>query len=113
MMTVGKGLLAGCLCACSYTLFEHRSRLSFLRNVYSQRQTRGLTPPSPPGVWSLLGRGLKLAVVFLPAVLLSWMLLVPFLRRLWVRLLLAAVQRAGPLFIKLGQYLSHRRDLVG
>jgi aarF domain-containing kinase len=66
----------------------------------------------PPGMFQLFWRLVELARVFVPVVVL-YMLWgrYPKYYRWWLHKLLAAVERAGPAFIKAGQWSCTRNDL--
>jgi len=52
-------------------------------------------------------------IIFSPPILLSPLLLFDMTRDYWRDVLVKAVERAGVVFIKAFQYLSHRRDIIG
>lgn len=52
-------------------------------------------------------------LIFTPPILLSPLLFFEGTRDYWRDVLVKAVERAGVVFIKAFQYLSHRRDIIG
>lgn len=58
-------------------------------------------------------RFLHLAMIFVPVALLLPLRLFEMTDRLWCWLFMNAIERAGVVWIKAFQYLSHRRDIIG
>lgn len=58
-------------------------------------------------------RFIELGIIFAPTVICLPLYLFKFTRDWWISIFLSAIQRAGPVWIKTFQYLSHRRDVIG
>ena len=58
-------------------------------------------------------RFIQLGFIFTPTILCLPLCLFDSTRGLWISIFLNAVQRAGIVWIKAFQYLSHRRDIIG
>lgn len=58
-------------------------------------------------------RFLELSFIFAPSVLLLPLCLLNSTRSIWLNVFLSAIKRAGFVWIKAFQYLSHRRDIIG
>jgi hypothetical protein len=58
-------------------------------------------------------RFIALTFIFFPSLLLLPLAFIPSLRAWWVRVFLWSVEKAGVVWIKMFQYLSHRRDVIG
>lgn len=58
-------------------------------------------------------RFLELGVIFAPTMLCLPLCLFDSTRGWWMSIFLSAIQRAGVVWIKTFQYLSHRRDIIG
>lgn len=67
--------------------------------------------PKPSG-WAVAARSAQLFLIFFPIgvlyVLTSWN---AFLYRIWVKVMLHAIEVAGPVFVKIGQWSCTREDL--
>jgi predicted unusual protein kinase regulating ubiquinone biosynthesis (AarF/ABC1/UbiB family) len=67
-------------------------------------------------IWSILShtfRFFRLFFIFFPVIILYPFRNVSFVRNLWLNLLVSSVERAGVVWIKAFQYMSHRRDIIG
>jgi hypothetical protein len=58
-------------------------------------------------------RFLELSFIFAPSIVLLPLCLFDSTRQFWLNIFLSAIKRAGFVWIKAFQYLSHRRDIVG
>lgn len=58
-------------------------------------------------------RFFHLLIIFAPPILLSPLLFFKRTEGYWIDSFVKAVERAGVVFIKAFQYLSHRRDIIG
>lgn len=58
-------------------------------------------------------RFLHLMFIFAPVVILSPLFLFSATEDIWLNVLVNAIERAGVVWIKTFQYLSHRRDIIG
>ncbi len=58
-------------------------------------------------------RFLHLVLIFLPPILALPLRLFKYTEKAWLSLFVSAVERAGVVWIKAFQYLSHRRDVLG
>ena len=58
-------------------------------------------------------RFFQLAIIFLPPIVLSPLLLFRRTTPYWMDCFVKAIERAGVVWIKAFQYLSHRRDIIG
>ena len=66
----------------------------------------------PPTSWELLMRVFELLWIFIPVTILYYVMsLSPAWYESWLEMLLRAVERAGPAFVKCGQWSVTRRDL--
>ena len=67
-------------------------------------------------IWQALlyiSRFFQLMVIFGPSMLLSPLMFFKSTEHLWMDLFVKSVEKAGVVFIKTFQYLSHRRDIIG
>lgn len=58
-------------------------------------------------------RFLELVLIFSPVIVLFPVRNLAFVKNLWLNLFVSAVERAGVVWIKAFQYMSHRRDIIG
>jgi hypothetical protein len=58
-------------------------------------------------------RFLELSFIFAPSIVLLPLCLFDSTRQFWLNIFLSAIKRAGFVWIKAFQYLSHRRDIIG
>lgn len=58
-------------------------------------------------------RFFHLIAIFLPSILALPLRLFKTTEKLWLRIFVSSVERAGVVWIKAFQYLSHRRDVIG
>jgi hypothetical protein len=58
-------------------------------------------------------RFVELSIIFTPTILFIPLYLFHNTRDLWLNIFLNAIRRAGIVWIKSFQYLSHRRDVIG
>ena len=67
-------------------------------------------------LWSFFCHTLRLfqlILIFSPVILLFPFRKFKFMRDFWLGLFVRAVERAGVVWLKAFQYMSHRRDLIG
>ncbi len=62
---------------------------------------------------SYLFRFFELSLIFLPSILLLPLCLFQSTKQYWLDAFLWGVKKAGFVWIKVFQYLSHRRDIIG
>lgn len=98
----------------------------------SQREERSepLAPPAPAAspclienprtVWEKVKSGVlhaarffQLVLIFLPSILTFPLRFFKATEKLWLSIFVSSVERAGVVWIKAFQYLSHRRDVLG
>eukprot|EP00967_Tisochrysis_lutea_P132603 scaffold231771_cov31-Tisochrysis_lutea.AAC.6 len=106
-------LLLGGLAARSALLTLARGRPPPLRPIIGQREEAQLVDQAPPGALGLTVRALRLLVIFLPPILLSWLafILPPFREKVWYAMVTSSLASAGTAFIKWGQWASCRPDV--
>lgn len=63
--------------------------------------------------WSHIFRFFQLIVFFLPPLLAFPLKMFKITEKIWLKLFVSAVEKAGVVWIKAFQYLSHRRDVIG
>lgn len=67
-------------------------------------------------IWSIIChtfRFFQLILIFSPVILTFPFRNFSFMKDLWLNLFVNAVERAGVVWIKAFQYMSHRRDMIG
>jgi predicted unusual protein kinase regulating ubiquinone biosynthesis (AarF/ABC1/UbiB family) len=58
-------------------------------------------------------RFVQLLIIFSPVILLYPFRKISIIKNLWMDLCVKSVETAGVVWIKIFQYLSHRRDIIG
>jgi len=66
-----------------------------------------------PSIFSNIKRILELTWIFLPSLICLPLYLFQSTKHYWIDIFLSAVKRAGIVWIKAFQYLSHRGDIIG
>lgn len=102
--------------ACTSLFYYLRSRE--FTNVYAEDIDNDLfsAPLSEGKLLSTLKyiyRVVELGVIFAPSVICLPLYLFSSTRDWWIGIFLRAIQKAGVVWIKTFQYLSHRRDIIG
>lgn len=67
-------------------------------------------------IWSIfchIARFVQLLAIFSPVILLFPLRKFGFMKNFWLDMFVTAVERAGVVWIKAFQYMSHRRDIIG
>jgi hypothetical protein len=102
--------------ACTSLFYYLRNRE--FNSVYIDDNDSELFPQGTPegkvlSACKYVFRFIQLGIIFAPTVICLPLYLFKFTRDWWISIFLSAIQRAGPVWIKTFQYLSHRRDVIG
>lgn len=60
-----------------------------------------------------IARFLQLLYIFLPSIMMLPLRCFKSTEHLWISAFVSAVEKAGVVWIKVFQYMSHRRDIIG
>ena len=63
--------------------------------------------------FQIIARFFHLLLLFTPSLLTLPFVFIPPLQKVWIKIFVWSVEKAGVVWIKLFQYLSHRRDVIG
>ncbi len=97
----------------NYSRFSNRMKVSNRINLYRVKFEMRNTILNRLSRGFYLGKRLvELHLLFLPVILSSPLLLKEDFRIFWYRITMYSMKRAGPTFIKLGQWASSRPDLI-
>jgi predicted unusual protein kinase regulating ubiquinone biosynthesis (AarF/ABC1/UbiB family) len=101
-------------CTSIYYLFHHNSFSALetdndnFENLYDEVKRSTVIETA-----KYIIRFLELGIIFTPTVLCLPLYLFDTTRDFWINIFLNAIKRAGIVWIKSFQYLSHRRDVIG
>ena len=84
-----------------------------IKTIPHSSQIANLSSPSTSSFLQILTRFFHLILIFSPSLLTLPFALIPPLQKLWIKVFVWSVERAGVVWIKLFQYLSHRGDVIG